>query len=188
MRTVYIVATYTGTALARVIRRVSDTPYSHISISLNKTLRPMYAFGRIHPRTPLFAGLVEENINEGLYAIKKDTLCRVYELRVSDLQYDLISENLNSMWLRRDLLKYDVKSLVRLAINKPKAYENRYVCSSFVSRILEDSGVLLFDKAYHEVQPIDFINNKNNKLTVIYEGLLSSYSNSSVFERMCTNE
>lgn len=188
MRTVYIVATYTGTALARVIRRVSDTPYSHISISLNKALKPMYAFGRIYPRTPIFAGLVEENIDKGLYAIKKDTLCRVYELRVSDLQYDLISKNLNLMWMKRDLLKYDVKSLVRLAINKPKAYKNRYVCSSFVSHILEDSGVLLFDKPYHEIQPIDFIYNKNNRLTIIYEGLLSNYNKSYIFERMCLNE
>ena len=188
MRSIYIIATYTGTTLAKVIRKFSETPYSHISISLNRNLRPMYAFGRIHPRTPIFAGLVEENINEGLYAIKKDTLCRVYELKVTDLQYNLITKNLNLMWMKRKILKYDVKSLVRLAINKPKAYENRYVCSSFVSYILEDSGVAIFDKAYHEIQPIDFINNKNDNLTIIYEGLLSEYNNRYIFERMCTNE
>ncbi|MBQ8999278.1 MAG: hypothetical protein IJ086_15775 [Clostridium sp.] len=175
MKSVYIVATYTGTTLSRIIRKVSDTPYSHISISLNKDLKPMYAFGRIHPRTPIFAGLVEENINEGLYAIKKNTMCRVYELEVNDDEYLLICNNLNYLWNKRKSLKYDAKSLVRLAINKPKLYEDRYVCSSFVSHVLESSGVSLFNKSYYEIQPIDFVKNNNNKLSIIYEGLLSKY-------------
>ena len=176
MKSVYIIATYTGTTLARLIRRFSDTPYSHISISLNEDLKPMYAFGRIHPRTPIFAGLVEENINEGLYAIKKNTRCRVYELEVTDLQYKLIEENLDSMWLKRHSLKYDARGLFRLAINRPKVSKNRYVCSNFVSHILEQSGVELFKKSYHEVQPIDFVNN-SNQLKITYEGLLSEYKN-----------
>lgn len=184
MKTVYIIATYTGTTLARLIRRISDTPYSHISISLNKDLRPMYAFGRIHPRTPIFAGLVEENINEGLYAIRKNTLCRVYELEVTDSQYTLLKENLNSMWLKRDSLKYDARGLFRLAINKPRALENRYVCSNFVSHVLEESGIKLFKKSYYEVQPIDFVNN-SNQLKITYEGLLSEYKNISRNEGGC---
>lgn len=175
MRTVYIVATYTGTVLARAIRRVSHTPYSHISISLNKDLKPMYAFGRIHPRTPLFAGLVEENINEGLYAIKKNTQCRVYKLNVSDKQYQLIEKNLFNKWENRKSLKYDAAGLALLAINRPKVRENKYVCSNFVSHILEESGVNIFSKPYYEVQPIDFIYNSKG-LQLTYEGLLSEYN------------
>lgn len=188
MKTVYIIATYTGTVLSKIIRKVSDTPYSHISISLNADLKPMYAFGRLHPRTPIFAGLVEENINEGLYSIKKETLCRVYELQVNDNEYNLISKNLDHMWSKRKSLKYDAKSLVRLAVNKPKPNENKYVCSSFVSRILEDSGVYLFNKPYYEIQPIDFIKNKNKKLCIVYEGLLCNYKYINNFERAYIND
>lgn len=174
MRTVYIVATYTGTTLARAIRRISHTPYSHISISLNKDLKPMYAFGRIYPHTPIFAGLVEENINEGLYAIKRNTECRVYELEVSEKEYILIEQNLYSKWEKRKSLKYDIKGLVMLAINRPRVRESKYVCSSFVSHILEESGVNIFTKPYYEVQPIDFIYNSTG-LRITYEGLLSEY-------------
>lgn len=174
MRNVYIIATYTGTTLARVIRRLSNTPYSHISISLNKELKPMYAFGRIHPRTPIFAGLVEENINEGLYAIKQNTECRVYELKVTEQEYILINKNLFNKWENRKDLKYDARGLATLALNIYKPRENRYVCSNFVSHILEESGVHIFSKPYYEVQPIDFIYNSKN-LVLTYEGLLSDY-------------
>lgn len=175
MSTVYIIATYTGTALARAIRRISNTPYSHISISLNKDLKPMYAFGRIHPRTPIFAGLVKENINEGLYAIKKNTECRVYKLDVSEKEYNLIEKNLFNKWENRKSLKYDAVGLAMLALNRPKARENKYVCSNFVSHVLEESGVTIFSKPYYEIQPIDFIYNSEG-LQLTYEGLLSEYS------------
>lgn len=181
MSKVYIVATYTGTTLARVIRRVSHTPYSHISISLNKDLKPMYAFGRLHPRTPLFAGLVEENINEGLYAIKKNTECRVYELEVSEQEYELIKQNIDSKWKKRKSLKYDAKGLALLALNRARVRENKYVCSNFVSHVLEESGVNIFTKPYYEIQPIDFINNSNG-LNLKYEGLLSEYSSNNLLD------
>ena len=174
MKTVYIIATYTGTTLARAIRRISHTPYSHISISLNKDLKPMYAFGRIHPRTPIFAGLVQENINEGLYAIKTKTECVVYELEVTDEEYYLIEKNLQFKWTIRKHLKYDASGLARLALNRPRVSENKYVCSNFVSHVLEESGVKIFDKPYYEVQPIDFIYNSTG-LSIAYEGLLSEY-------------
>ena len=72
MRKIYIVTTYTGTLLSYMIRKVSKSPYAHISLSLNEDLSPMYSFGRLNPKTPIFAGFVEENINEGLYEIKQN--------------------------------------------------------------------------------------------------------------------
>ena len=70
MQKIYIITTYTGTALSYLIRNISKTPYAHVSIALNKDLRPMYSFGRLNPKTPLFAGFVEENINEVKNIIK----------------------------------------------------------------------------------------------------------------------
>ena len=84
MKKIYIVTTFTGTLLSCLIRNISKTPYAHVSIALNEYLRPMYSFGRLNPKTPIFAGFVEENINEGLYAIRTNTMCRVYSLMVTE--------------------------------------------------------------------------------------------------------
>ena len=64
MKKIYIVTTFTGTLLSCLIRNISKTPYAHVSIALNEYLRPMYSFGRLNPKTPIFAGFVEENIND----------------------------------------------------------------------------------------------------------------------------
>ena len=105
MKKIYIITTYTGTVLSYLIRKISKTPYAHVSIALNEELNPMYSFGRLNPKTPIFAGFVEEKIDEGLYAIRKNTMCRVYSLDVTDLQYTDIYNNI--MFVSENRKKYD---------------------------------------------------------------------------------
>jgi hypothetical protein len=173
MKKIYIVTTYTGTALSYLIRNISKTPYAHVSIALNEQLKPMYSFGRLNPKTPLFAGFVEENINEGLYAIKSNTMCRVYSLIVTDLQYDNLYKNIMSVSNNRELYSYDVMALIYLTLNKSREAKYKYVCSHFVADILQKSGICLFEKPSYNVRPNDFFNQKY--LTLEYEGLLSQY-------------
>ncbi|MDR1774541.1 MAG: hypothetical protein LBR30_06715, partial [Clostridioides sp.] len=94
---IYIVTTYTGTALSYLIRNLSDNQYSHVSLSLNEELSPMYSFGRLKPTNPIFAGFVEEQINQGLYAIKNDTICRVYSTEIDNYEYRTLVRNLDRM-------------------------------------------------------------------------------------------
>ncbi len=173
MKKIYVITTYTGTVLSYMIRNISKTPYAHVSIALNEDLRPMYSFGRLNPKTPIFAGFVEENINEGLYAIRKNTMCRVYSLEVTDTQYKQLEENIDKVSSRRKDYDYDVKGLVRLSINKPKKKDYKYVCSNFVADMLEKSGIQIVDKPSHIVRPNDFYD--LDVLTLEYEGLLSEY-------------
>ncbi len=174
MRKVYIVTTYTGTFLSYLIRRVSKSPYAHISLSLNEELSPMYSFGRLNPKTPLFAGFVEENINQGLYEIKQNALCRVYSLDVDYIRYKRLEQNIMSVNDNKNRYNYDVKALVYLSFNKERDKEYKYVCSNFVADMLYKSDIDIFDKPPSLVKPKDFYNNSNLKLE--YEGLLCNYS------------
>lgn len=174
MKKIYIVTTYTGTVLSYLIRNISKTPYAHVSIALNNDLKPMYSFGRLNPKTPIFAGFVEENINEGLYAIRTNTMCRVYSLDVTDSQYNDIYNNIMVVSNNRKAYDYDIMALIYLTLNKPREAEYKYVCSHFVADMLEKSGVLLFNKPSYNVRPNDFYN--LNQFTLEYEGFLSKYS------------
>lgn len=174
MRKIYIVTTYTGTLLSYLIRKVSKSPYAHISLSLNENLSPMYSFGRLNPKTPIFAGFVEENINEGLYEIKQNALCRVYSLDVDYSSYEKLVKNIMKVNSNRNRYNYDVKALVYLSFNKSREKEYRYVCSHFVADMLYKSDINLFDKSPALVKPEDFYNNPN--LNLEYEGLLCNYN------------
>ncbi|MGL5316557.1 MAG: hypothetical protein ACRC92_25090 [Peptostreptococcaceae bacterium] len=173
MKKIYVITTYTGTVLSYMIRNFSKTPYAHVSIALNEDLRPMYSFGRLNPKTPIFAGFVEENINEGLYAIRQNTMCRVYSLEVTDSQYEKLKENIDKVSSHRTEYDYDVRGLVRLSINKPRQKDYKYVCSNFVADMLVKSNINILEKPSHEVRPNDFYD--LDKFTLEYEGLLSKY-------------
>ena len=174
MRKIYIVTTYTGTVLSFLIRKISKSPYAHISLSLNENLSPMYSFGRLNPKTPLFAGFVEENINEGLYEIKQNALCRVYSLEVTYDNYEKLVQNIMRVNNNKTKYNYDVKALVYLSFNKAREKEYRYVCSHFVAYMLYKSDIYIIDKSPALTKPEDFYNNKNLKLE--YEGLLCNYN------------
>ena len=146
MKKIYIVTTFTGTLLSCLIRNISKTPYAHVSIALNEYLRPMYSFGRLNPKTPIFAGFVEENINEGLYAIRTNTMCRVYSLMVTERQYEKLKENIDNVSINRKQYVYDVKALVYLSVNKPRKKDYKYVCSHFVADMLKRSEINILDK------------------------------------------
>ena len=172
MRKIYIVTTYTGTVLSFLIRKISKSPYAHISLSLNENLSPMYSFGRLNPKTPLFAGFVEENINEGLYEIKQNALCRVYSLEVTYDNYEKLVQNIMRVNNNKTKYNYDVKALVYLSFNKAREKEYRYVCSHFVADMLYKSDIYIIDKSPSLTKPEDFY--KNLKLE--YEGLLCNYN------------
>lgn len=173
MKKIYIVTTFTGTLLSCLIRNISKTPYAHVSIALNEYLRPMYSFGRLNPKTPIFAGFVEENINEGLYAIRTNTMCRVYSLMVTERQYEKLKENIDNVSINRKQYAYDIKALVYLSVNKPRKKDYKYVCSHFVADMLKRSEINILDKEPHQVRPNDFYD--LNELELEYEGLLSNY-------------
>ena len=105
----------------------------------------MYSFGRLNPKTPLFAGFVEENINEGLYEIKQNALCRVYSLEVTYDNYEKLVQNIMRVNNNKSNYNYDVKALVYLSFNKARDKENRYVCSHFVADMLYKSNIHIFD-------------------------------------------
>jgi hypothetical protein len=141
---------------------------------MNQDLSPMYSFGRLNPTNPIFAGFVEEKIDQGLYAIKKDTVCRVYSLDITLNQYNRLSKNLNEMLNTRDAYNYDVRSLIMIPIKRNRQRPNKYVCSTFVASILENSGISIIDKPTHNVCPDDYHDLEN--LMLEYEGPISMYN------------
>lgn len=173
MKKVYIVTTYTGTTLSYLIKNISKTPYAHVSIALNEELMPMYSFGRLNPKTPIFAGFVEERINEGLYAIRRNTRCRVYSLYVTNEQYNDLNRNILEVSKNRNKYDYDVLALIYLSRNKAREAKYKYVCSHFVASMLEKSDIQLFDKEACAIKPNDFFDHE--QLELEYEGLLNEY-------------
>lgn len=82
MKKIYIILTYTGTVLSRIIKCYTKDEFSHVSIALDKDLRQMYSFGRLNPYNPFKGGFVHEGINIGTFKRFKNTRARIYSLEI----------------------------------------------------------------------------------------------------------
>lgn len=171
---IYILLTYSGSVLSRVINKKTREPYSHVSIAFDEELKELYSFGRLHPRNPMYAGFVKEDIENGTYARFPKTTCAVYSLEINKKQYKRLILELTKFRLSDKRYRYNFIGLVGAAVNYPIEREYKYFCSQFVTSLLNNSGIKLIDKEAGLTAPRDF--RECNELSLVYEGNLQSYN------------
>ena len=172
-KTIYIMFSYTGTILSRIVKICTKKEYSHVSIALDLEFDSLYSFGRINPRNPFTGGFVKEEIDNGTYKIFKNTICAVYSLQVTQIQYDDLKKVIDFFNIDKDQYKFNVVGLIGAMVNKPFNREYHYFCSQFVSKALLDSNIYDFKKDIGLIKPIDFYKIPN--LNEVFIGKLSEY-------------
>lgn len=173
-KTIYILLTYTGSLLSKIIKIYTGSHYTHVSLGLDINLKELYSFGRLIPNNPIFAGFVKEDIRNGTYAYFRNTICCIYSIDVSINEYNQLKKNIYKFGLEKNKYSYNLMGLLGILINKPIHRRYSYFCSQFVAHILNQSGIKLFDKPPALVTPYDF--QINPRLNKIYEGPLIEYN------------
>ena len=171
---IYILLTYSGSVLSRVINKKTQEPYSHVSIAFDEGLKELYSFGRLRPRNPIYAGFVKEDIANGTYARFPETTCAVYSLEINEKQYKRLMMEIERFILSDHRYRYNFIGLVGALVNYPIERKYNYFCSQFVSSLLTNSGIKLISKEAGLTAPRDF--RECDELNLIYEGNLQSYS------------
>lgn len=171
MKEIYFILTHTGTAISRIVKLYTKNEFSHVSISLDKELKEMYSFGRKKPYNPFNGGLVHEHIDSGTFKRFYKTKCKVYSLKVTDKQYDIICKKINDMYKKKDIYKFNIIGLFEVSINKKYIKENYYYCAEFVKYLLEQANIK--NDLPYIVKPEDFKSIDN--INEIYSGYLRDY-------------
>ncbi|NLO84510.1 MAG: hypothetical protein GX096_03640 [Clostridiales bacterium] len=170
MKTIYILLTKTSTMISKMIRAVTHDEYTHVSIALDKELHELYSFARIHSCTPLPAGLVQENLQTEVYARNGKSKCALYQMIVTDEQFDFIQTTIRSMMDLKDEYHYSVLGLLLCKLDFVHDRHSHMFCSQFVSKLLEDSGAVTLPKPSSLMHPIDFT--RITKLHCCYRGTI----------------
>ncbi len=170
---IYIMLSFTGTILSRIVKVVTLKEYSHVSIALDLEFNSLYSFGRINPRNPFSGGFVKEELDTGTYKLFKNTVCKVYSLDVTKKQHEDLKQILHSFYSQKDQYKFNVIGLLGPMINRPVTRENSYFCSQFVGEALYESGIYSFNKDVGLIKPIEFATIPN--LELVFEGVLQDY-------------
>ncbi|MDD3187468.1 MAG: hypothetical protein PHD02_03230 [Bacilli bacterium] len=171
MKKIYIVLTYPGAVLSRIIRLYEKAAYSHVSISLDDHLDQMYSFSRLHPYNAFIGGFVQESPEFGSFKRFKKTTTMILEIEVSEEQYNKIEETIKEFNTNHYSYKFNILGLIMAGFKIKRKCKNEFYCAEFVKYVLEEAG------CSYEIPdvptPKDFLNLTGSKL--IYEGYLKNY-------------
>ena len=172
MKKIYIVLTYTGTILSKIVKVYTRREFSHVSIALDEDLKEMYSFGRINAYNPFWAGFVHEGLDRGTFKRFKKTNARVYSLCVKDEQYEKVKEVIRDIQNNRLDYNFNILGLIGVVINYKIKRERHFYCAEFVKYVLEESDICDLPEL---VKPEDF--KEIDDLNVVYTGRLQEYGN-----------
>lgn len=170
-RDIYIVLSRTGTMFSNIIAFFTQEEYSHVSLSLDSSFTQMFSFGRKIPTKVLPAGLVEENLYDGVFAMYPKSRCLIYKINITDEQFVFLQTEIDKFFKNKDNYKYSILGTVTAYFNKPYKREHYYFCSQFVSELLINSGIYKTDKLPEVIKPMELLEIDNIEL--IYEGFIN---------------
>ena len=170
MKKIYIVLTYTGTILAKIVKVYTRREFSHVSIALDEDLTEMYSFGRLNPYNPFFGGFVQEGVGNGTFKRFKKTKARVYSLQVNDDQYDKVVQVIRDIQDNKLDYNFNILGLIGVILHYKVKRERYFYCAEFVKYVLEESNICTLPDI---VKPEDF--KEIDNLNVVYTGQLREY-------------
>lgn len=172
MKKIYIILTYTGTILSKIIKCYTKDEFSHVSIALDQELNHMYSFGRLHPYNPFCGGFVHERINSGTFKRFANTRARIYYLEVDDKQYEKLRYAIFYIKRLRKSYTFNILGLFavgfKIRVKAPRAF----YCAEFVKYVLDQAKIKT--ELPDLVKPEDFKLIRN--LIPEYDGFLRSYN------------
>ncbi len=168
----YIALVDTPGIFAWMIRKTIKLDYIHVVLSLDQNLEEAYSVGRRNPFLPFFAGFEKENPVRILQAFPTARY-KIYAITCTKEQKQRIALQLSQCYRNRFRFHYCLLGLPFLLMEKPFYQKNHYTCSSFLARLLEENGVLFFQKHFSLVTPRDFY--EYPKQDILYEGALETF-------------
>ena len=172
MKRIYLILTYSGTILSRIIKIYTRDEFAHVSISLDEELNQMYSFGRLNPYNPFIGGFVHEGINIGTFKRFRKTQTAVYSRMISDEQYKKIKETIKLIRECPIAYKFNIIGLFGAGFNIRIHMRHSFYCAEFVKYLLEKARVK--NNLQEIIKPEDFKRLDNIRLE--YKGSLCEYS------------
>ena len=171
MRTIYILLTNTGTYLSRFIHILIRAEYTHVSMSFEEDLQPLYSFSRKYVYLPLPAGLHNAPLDMGFFKKHSKIPCAVYKLEVDEETYLKAKSALQRMLDNAKYYRFSILGLAFCGCRIPVNRRRHYFCSEFVSHILNTSNALKLPHKPCLMRPNDYT--KIESLECVFKGRLN---------------
>lgn len=176
---VYIMLMHSGTVLANAIKTLTQSQFSHSSISFDSTMKSMYSFGRKTDINPFIGGFKKENINDKFFK-ERNIPYALYVVPCTEDEINRMKKRLDYFTTHATKFKYDFTGLFKNYFGIADNPEYKWYCSRFVADILNfgrpSSDPYIVEPSL--MKPEDFTN--TTFATYVTGGFLSNYDQKTV--------
>lgn len=163
---IYILLQELKSSFGSIYKFLKGGSYNHASIGLGESFNEFYSF-----RTKW--GLCIEHPFNFDKEYKKEVLCVLYEISVSQEQYEALVQEIHSFIKDRENYHYSYLSLFLGFLGIKHEFTRGYYCSRFVANLLDHSGAMKLHKHSSLYLPSDFLKDPSK---LHFEGLAKEFS------------
>lgn len=169
----YLMISRTPTLIGRIIRRVLDNNYNHMSLSMTQDLSQIYSFGRVSARNSMAGGPLKESYYTMSLGGVSEVKISVFKIPVTKTQYERLYEFIDSVFHDADGYVYNFAAAVATIFHRQIKIDKCYTCIEFCVDALNYAGI----EAAERLRGVDTLDDAVNHLKKyrIYEGPYTSY-------------
>lgn len=169
MRDIYIVLIRANTGLGKIARKITGYEYTHIAVSLDRSLTDFISFSRRYHSFPFDAGFMHEYRDYYAYGIYDYFKAKVYRLPLSDLDFQTVLDYIISLENNKKQI-FNLFSMITMPFLHGFRIHNANNCMSFTAKIIELSRRAKMLKPYYKYSIKDIDELISNYL--FFEGMI----------------
>lgn len=190
MKYIYVVLIKAHTGLGKVARTFSRYEYTHVAVSLDKTLTDFISFSRRKHYLPLNAGFMHEYRDYYAFGNHRRVKIKVFKVPVVKQNYTEIMGFISKLENDSEYM-FNLFSMMTMPILHGFEIYKAYNCMSFTARVVELTGAVDLQKPYYKysIKDIDkllqkyeyFEGNIARKSSCDYAQYMKKYNVSNIF-------
>lgn len=149
MKELFIVLIRPYTGIGGIARRFTKYDYTHIAVSLGKSLSEFVSYSRRYHSFPFDAGFAHEYRDYYAFGKHRSVKVKVFRLKVSDEKYRDILQYINACENDSDEI-FNLFSMATMPILHGFRIYKANNCMSFTAKIIRLSGLVDMEKPYYK--------------------------------------
>lgn len=155
MKHIYVVLPKSETTIAKISRKITKYPYSHVTLCMQDKLEIFYSFSRLRNDAALISGFAKEYRSHLASKQGVKLTCKIFKIPVTNQEYSKIEEFIQKT-KEDDTLLFNYLSMATLPVLKGFDVYKTQNCCSFVAQALEKISTLHLEKPSYKYFPRDF--------------------------------
>ncbi|MCR5601120.1 MAG: hypothetical protein K6G33_10330 [Ruminococcus sp.] len=149
MKDIYIVLVRPYTGIGNIARCFTHYDYTHIAVSLDRSLSEFVSYSRRYHSFPFDSGFTREYRDYYAFGKHKDVKVKVFRLSVTDQSYSEILSFIRRCENDKAQL-FNLFSMVTMPVLHGFRIYKANNCMSFTAKIIELSGLVKMDRPYYK--------------------------------------